>query len=279
VTIECEAPTAAQALNPVDGGNRYIRVEAPPCGSQEAIRVKFESLDGIPAPPQGYLYAGEPFQAPEEDQAAPDATFTAAPLSCDTYFTDWSAQSIIANYGADIMPGSTDDVQRANNACADLSDENCWSPAVKMKTAKYGDVWPVWKWENISAQPDFIDIAAMVRMFQASGSACSGGADAGLPCQINDDCPGGTCEVKAPRKSVCQLQPNVVFPKRSIHFKDIAAGVGAFMGTSYVAINHGPCPCPPVVACSTTACTSDLQYGTGLCVNGFCADECGRCAP
>jgi hypothetical protein len=180
------------------------------------------------------------------------------------------------------MPGSTYEVQRAGAGCADLTDEACWSHSVLMDTIKYGDVWPVWDWENISPQPDFNDIAAMVRKFQAAGSVCEGGGNDGLACQNDDECPDGACEITAPLKSTCQLQPNDVFPTRPIDFKDIATDVQAFLGTEFSSLEPGPCTCPPSVTCGTTACTSDFDcigFGDGLCVGSFCADACGRCVP
>ena len=44
---------------------------------------------------------------------------------------------------------------------------------------------------------------------------------------------------------------------------------------------HG-CVCPPAVTCGVTPYVNDLGcvgFGDGLCVDGFCADKCGRCTP
>jgi hypothetical protein len=68
-------------------------------------------------------------------------------------------------------------------------------------------------------------------------------------------------------------------PLRPVDFKDIAADVQAFVGKPYAANYHGPCPCPSTVTCGTTPCAIDLHCGTGLCVDFFCTDECGRCTP
>ncbi len=279
---------APDPLVAVDGGNRYIRVIAPPSGAargvggEEAIRVRFVSLDGYAEPDD--LYLGAPFAAPEEDTNKPDQTFRAAPLSCDAVFRDWSVDGIIAIYGGEIMPGSEYQVQRATSACAagNLGNKSCWSEPVTITTLKYGDIWPLFHPDPDAPQPDFNDIAAMVRKFQATGSDCSGGSNDGLPCAGAGDCPGGSCDITAPLKTTAQLRPNKVFPQRPIDFKDIAAVVNAFTGTAYSSIYNGPCACPSSVTCGTTPCQNDLECvgaGAGLCVDGFCTDKCGRCTP
>jgi len=255
VSIQCAAPPNPDPLTVVDAGNRYLRVIAPEgtAGPQdEVIRVHFISLDGFPSPPEQYLYVGAPFQAPEEDSSQPGLTFTAAPLQCEPYFHNWSGEGTIAIYGAEIMPTSVYEVQRATLNCPNLADEQCWSTvSAQHETQKYGDVTGVWAWENISPQPDFNDIAALVNKFLAA--------------------PG------APPKAICQLQPNLTFPDRAIDFRDIAADVQGFLGTSYADSYFGPCTCPSSVTCGTTPCTSDLACGGGICIHGFCGDECGRC--
>jgi len=220
----------------------------------EVLRVTIIALDGFPMPSPNYLYVGPPFQAPEEDSTQPGLTFTAAPLQCGPYFHNWSAEGTISMFGAEIMPGSAYRLQRADETCVDLADETCWSNSILLTTGKFGDVWPLFDAPANPAQPDFNDIAALVRKFLGSHDA--------------------------PIKAVGQLQPNVVFPDRAIDFRDIAMGVTAFVGTpTYAGSTVGPCTCPSSVTCGVTACANDLACGTGLCVGGFCADACGRCTP
>jgi len=237
--------------------NRYLRFVVPAGESRdEVIRVRFVSLDGFPVPDPDVLYIGPPTDAPEEESAQPGLTFRVTPLVCTPYTHDWSGEGIVSVYGAEIMPGSVYEVQRAGADCADLADEACWSTPLQIRTAKYGDVSPVFDWENVSPQPDFNDVAAMVNKFLATAGA--------------------------PIKAVAQLQPNSVFPDRPIDFRDIAADVEGFLGTPFASTNHGPCVCPPTVTCNETACSSKIDcvgFGDGLCVNGSCADPCGRCAP
>jgi len=262
-------------------GARYLRADCSAgVGAAEVLRVRFVSLDGYSIPSRDFLFVGPPHQAPEEDASIPGQTFTAAPLQCGVYVHAWPSEGIVSVYGAEIMPGSTYQVQRAFVDCPNLeNDDACWSEPLTITTGKYGDVSPIFDAPGSPAQPDFNDIAAMVRKFQSTPSECGGGANDGLPCAGAGDCPSGSCDITAPLKSTCQLQPNTVFPERAIDFKDIATDVGAFTGTAYSAVNFGPCLCPSAVTCGAAGCASDVQCGTGLCVGGFCGDECGRCTP
>ncbi len=171
----------------------------------------------------------------------------------------YSATCVLSTYGAEIVPDAEYDLQRAYVGCL-KSDPACWSAPLRITTAKYGDIWALFDAPANPAQPDFKDIAAMVRKFQATGSKCNGGANDGGDCPDHAACPGGTCDITAPLKSTCQLQPNVVFPLRAIDFKDIASDVTAFVGNpKYWVFHHGPCPCPSSVPCGATACTNDCS--------------------
>jgi len=253
------APAPLVATGEAAKTNRYLRFDASPTvgdGTEQVIRVRYLELDGYPPPPTAYLFAGPPIAAPDEDSAQPGQTFVAAPLQCELYAHDWANEGIVSVYGGEIVPNTRYQVQRAGANCVGLlTNESCWSSALEITTAKYGDVWPLYEDPANPPQPDFNDIAAMVNKFLAAGAAV------------------------APIKAVAQLQPNCVFPDRAIDFRDIAADVQAFLSTPYASSYYGPCTCPSGVTCGVTACTSDLACGGGLCVEGFCRDECGRCTP
>jgi len=127
---------------------------------------------------------------------------------------------------------------------------------VEVPTGTWGDVAPRYEGDDPGApQPDFNDIAALVGKFLADPAA--------------------------PIKAHAQLQPNVVLPDRAIDFRDIAAGVAAFISTSYAdsVPESGSCTCPSAVTCGAVPCGSDLACAPGFCIDGFCTDNCGRCAP
>jgi len=219
--------------------------------------LKITTLDGFPIPDSGFRYVGEPFEAPDEDVSQPNLMFWAAPLECEPYFFDWGSLGAFSIYGAEIIPSSEYQLQRADETCADLSDEACWSAPITLTTGVFGDVCRYFANEpGAPPQPDFNDVACMVSKFLAT--------------------PG------APPKRQVQIQPNVVFPIRGIDFRDISMDVQSLIGQPYWSLLYGPCTCPSAVTCGATPCTSDFQcqdVAGGLCVDGFCTDACARCTP
>jgi len=253
-----ENPDAPPPPVPGDpnAGSRYLRMSAPsgPGGAQlEAIRVRMISLDGfvVPVPP-GELWLGPPFEAPEEDSSQPNLTFTTAPLQCAPYFHDWASEGVISIYGAEIQPLGAYAIQRVYFG-AEITNDVSYSAAAMMVAAKFGDIAAPFHPAN--AQPDFKDISACVAKFVADPAA--------------------------PVKALAQLQPGIVFPDRSIDFKDISADVAAFVGTAFHELSFAaaPCTCPSAVVCGATACVNDGACGTGVCIDGGCRDQCGRCEP
>ena len=83
-------------------------------------------------------------------------------------------------------------------------------------TAKWGDIVGPFSEEGGPKQPDFLDIGSLVAKFQAKHDA--------------------------PIKARAQLQPNIPDPTQRVDFKDIAAGVDAFLGKPYPFAGPQPCP-------------------------------------
>ncbi len=235
--------------------NRYLRFSVP--GSETdstVVRVRITNLDGFAIPSPDVFYVGTPYEAPEEDSSDPFRTFTAAPLRCTPFAHTWSSEGIVSVYGTEILPSSTYDVQVAAAGCPNLdSTEDCWSTALSITTAKFGDVVDPFNPEP--QQPDFRDITEVVQKFLGNPTA--------------------------PIKSVAQLIPNVVFPSRTVDFKDINAAVQSFLGSSFSSMGSisGPCVCPSIVTCGAVACQVDSECGDGFCINDNCTDPCGRCEP
>jgi hypothetical protein len=248
-----------------------------------AISVRAQSLPGFPAAEGVRYWVGPPRDVPDENTAVPEQTVRVAPLQCEPYIADWSTFGLVHAYGAEIIPGARYEVTPIEDPdwCRRTDGNLCSHPSGIVTTAKFGDVWPVWDWQLLSAQPDFNDLAAFVRKFQATPSQCSGGANDRLACAGAGDCPSGSCEDTAPSKVYVQLVPNVVRPDRPVDFREIAAAVEAFAGTPFANVNHitGPCACPSSVVCGVTACAADTQCSGGYCIEGFCTDSCGRCTP
>jgi hypothetical protein len=259
VFVPAVAPNPLLATGELAKTQRYLGCSAPvptvAGASGQAIRIRVVTLDGYALPVPNLYYLGTPFQAPEEDSSNDMRTFTAAGIQCDIYVHDWSSEGIISAYGAEFMPSSTYEVERALASCFEFeTNEECWSTPLTITTGKFADI--VEPFHPVEQQPDFRDIAAGIAKFLG--------------------------EPIAPLKSVAQLQPNVVFPDRPVDFRDISVIVQAFLGSSYVdmTFTNGTCACPSAVICGAAACASSLDCAAGeLCVNGSCADACGRCRP
>lgn len=124
-------------------------------------------------------------------------------------------------------------------------------------TGKRGDVRELHDSFENPPQPDFGDIGGALAAFTESSTGYQA------------------------TKVQAQMQPNTAIPARPVDFKDIASVVAAFIGSTYVQTvpNAGPCACPSDVTCAATSCAFDLQCGAGFCIDSFCTDQCGRCAP
>ncbi len=263
VSVACQVigvPEPLESTGEVAKTNRYLRFVAPPgvlpVVVDEVVRVRILALDGFVVPSLNVFYVGPPFAAPEEDSSQLGLTFIAARLQCEPYSQDWGVLGVISAYGGEIMPGSTYELQRAASDCPNLAtNEACWSTPLTITTAKFADVVAPFFVNPGDIEPSFQDISAFVQKFLAT--------------------PG------APIKAVVQLQPNVVFPDRPIDFKDINAAVLSFLNATYFDMSFatGPCVCPSLVTCGATTCLTDVECGGGLCVDGACADACGRCSP
>jgi len=265
-TYDCRCITKPVVVEPADDilKGRYLGINrsAPSIAGGttagaplEIIRVRMVDLDGYPGSNGTVLWAGPPFDAPDENAQQPGATMRASALQCEPYFHDWPSEGVVNIFGAEIVPNSTYHVQVATSDCPDLDDEDCYSDVAIFETGVWGDVTELFDDDDgpNPVQPDFNDINGVVLKFLAMANA--------------------------PPKAQSQLQPNVVFPGRAIDFRDVAASVNGFLGIEYSSIYHGPCTCPSSVTCGATACSGDNDCGAGFCVDGFCTDECARCAP
>jgi len=257
VERQCTVATAPTAEPGARAKSRYLSFVPGPAAEIKALRVTMTSLDGFSEFDGEARWLGPPRTYPEEDATDPNRSFIASALQCDPYFADWSTLDVLYAFGAEILPNSQYEVQAILQDCADAMDDPAsYSDPLVLTTGTWGDVAPLFQGDDPNApQPDFIDISGLVAKFTESPTA--------------------------PIKAHAQLVPNVVFPERSVNFKDIAAGVDAFVGNPFWLTQdiYGPCTCPSSVTCGATPCTGDTGCPGGFCVGGFCADACGRCAP
>jgi hypothetical protein len=209
-------PLAGDPSDADSGKNRYLSFSAPASATagaaEEAIRITLDDVAGFGGFNGEVRFVGEPQEYTDEGLG----TFIAAPLQCEPFFTDWSGFDLINVYGAEIVPGSSYTAQRADVSCSSLDDEGCFSDALTIETAKWGDVAPTYFAPGGPAQPDFGDISALVDKFTAAPTS--------------------------PPKARAQLQPSVPKPQDAISFTDIANCIDAFTGAAFP--YAGPSACP-----------------------------------
>ncbi len=170
-------------------------------------------------------WVGPPSLYPETT-AGDDDEFAAAQLQCDPYYADWTSllsgmdEAVLNVFGPEIAPCSEYDVQTVTASCA---DESCYSAALTIQTAKWGDVkLPLHP--TTTVQPDFQDIKALTDKFGMSNPE--------LP---SSDPP--------PYKAYTSLWQNLLDLNGLVSFLDIKGVADGFQQTTpYEA--DGPAHCP-----------------------------------
>jgi len=251
---ECCTPSIVTVAGPAR--NRFVSLSDPAVpGVESALRVRILSGDGQTVVSE--LWVGPAIEYVDETSAPGEpTTLVASNLNCDPHFASWTGVEELNVYGFEIVPGSIYEIQRIYAGCPVESEMN-FSPPIEVPTGRFGDVVAPFAGDVPGlVQPDFDDIAGVVQKFLASPTA--------------------------PSKVFAKLQPAVVRVEQPIDFKDIAASVAAFRGATFAqsqsTVAGAPCTCPPAIPCSTP-CFVDSHCSGFICVNGVCADACGRCAP
>lgn len=199
--------------------NRFVHVNPSNAGSETGLRVTFDELQR-PDPPdvaadfaafEGETrWVGPPTQY--DDAGTP---FFAAELQCEPHFRDWSDIDELYVYGAGIVPSSTYSLQAVDATCSSvLGLESAYSPAISVRTARWGDVVDPFQPPSEFDQPNIGDILALVDNFLGFGP---------------------------PRVQV-NLKGDVVDPSQKLDINDILACVDAFLGEAYP--YSGPTSCP-----------------------------------
>ena len=222
VLSSCTVPDAAVEQDPPTPKNRFASFTPGNPGLNTAIRVKLTSLHhpdpAIAGSPSFAAFEGASrWVGPPQTHADPGgspASFSAAPLQCDPYFTDWGSVGLLHVYGPAILPDSVYDIQIIEENCS-LTNEGNFSTPLTVTTRRRGDVISPFNPPSTS-QPNFADITALVNKF------------VGI--------------VGAPRLVEAKLQPDLVEPGAAISFLDISNGVDGFRGLPYVFA--GPTSCP-----------------------------------
>ena len=122
-------------------------------------------------------------------------------------------------YGAEVLPCSVHEAQQATQACVESANpEDCFSTALEIRTALWGDIWPPF------GEVSFTDIGKMVEAFKGIAF-------------VEGDPPDG-----APRKVRAMLRENSAPFGSKINFTGIGNVVKAFKTIAYA--EAGPTACP-----------------------------------
>lgn len=215
VPDECDPTIAPFAESEPLPKSRYISFIPTGAGCNTAVRVTLSDLPNFPTFQAQYHWLGPPQLYIES--AGSTTLFTGAPLQCDPYFMDWSTVGLVHTYGAAIVPGSQYDIQLVDASCTDLSDLNCYTNSLSVRTGHWGDVIePFFELGGGGPQqPNIADILAIVDKWLGSSE---------------------------PSKPRAQLQPNTINPSMSVGISDILTGVDAWLGSSYPFAGPENCP-------------------------------------
>ena len=188
--------------------NRFIGFGTPVSlvSTIVAVRVKIIDLDGFPKSNGEVRWVGSPSHTCEGGACSEVTKFWSSGLGNTPQFMDWSTSNVVQIYGEEVIPSSRYAIQFVDLSCVDLNDENCYSTALMIETAKWGDAKrPLYPF-TIAAQPSISDVLAII-----------------------DKWLGWT----EPRKSRSLLQPGSLNPNSSVGIADVLKGIDAWLGTPY----------------------------------------------
>ena len=183
------------------------------------VRVDLEDLQAFE---DQVRYLGAPVAV--DNNSLADPKWVAAKLQCTPFYRDWSPTALAADlginpadaetiyyHGAAVVPCSIHAVQQGTQSCVDSANEDCFSEALTVGTAKWGDVF-------LPGLVNFSDIGAVVNAFK------------GIPL------PDGIGKWRS------MLRDNQGAPDSKINFTDIGKVVDGFKKISYK--EFGPTACP-----------------------------------
>lgn len=208
---DCANVAAAGAEPSAVGKNRFLSLVPSNAGASTGIRVTLTNL------PQFSGFNGQVrwVGPPQLSNDILGGTYQSAQLQCTPYYQDWSAVGTLHVYGAEVVPGSTYDVQMLHEFCPGAGAvESEYTSALTISTNKWGDVVsPL----GGASQPNFSDVSAEVLAFQGQPTA--------------------------PKKARSMLVPHVPVPGAPVNFQSVAAAVAGFQSQPYP--YAGPDTCPP----------------------------------
>ena len=235
---------------------RFISFAVPAGSGSTALRVKFNSLHHVSPPYTGgasipftmfegqSMFVGPPTQYVES--ASSGIPFYASQLQCAPEYRDWSTVGLLHVMGEAIVPSSTYNVENLAASCTG-NESSCTavSPALEIKTTRWGDVETPYNPPTPDPQPDTSDISALINKFKSA---------LGAPIKARALLAGGNARGT--------MGPAEISP--DFNFTHISLCVDAFKGLPYP-YKPGKCTGNAAKACAADSdCTA--QSTTGPCV-------------
>lgn len=228
ILIDLLVPARITIGEPLVPKNRYAAFTPGNPGHQTAVRVTLKSLyhpgppvSTVSSPPDFSSFEGQvrwlgpPSEFPERGYGA--GTFTGAALQCTPFFADWGSLGVVQVFGEAILPSSEYTFRQAPIECQkDLGNEQCYSPPITLRTARWGDVAEPFARFDGPAQPDMGDLAAIIDTFRGLFDSLS--------------------------KTRTQLRGNIVDAAHGVNFIDVTLAADAIRRLPYP--YPGPQSCP-----------------------------------
>jgi len=165
-----------------------------------------------------FRWVGSPEVAPEFADAPELGGFTGAQLQCTPHFrSDWATQGTVFVTGREVLPSSAYLVEVVNESLAVVGTVQL------LQTSRWSDVVAPFSPPDVSSQPDFQDVSAIVDRFRGIA--------------------GAGPKVRA------QLQPSWINMFSDVSFLDVSAAIDAFQGLAYPAA-WSPVACAGASVCS-----------------------------
>lgn len=198
---ECDVDPVELEVNPVEM-SRYLAIVPGNLGRFAAMKVTLTESELFPQAVGASWWIGDPKQ--RVDSEAFGTSMTVAGLSCEPVYRDWGDLEVLYVFGAAIVPEATYEIRVIRDGCR-VGDPVSYSMPTAMTTGLWGDVVEPFAVAGETAQPDFLDVAAIVRTFLDDANS-----------------------VVTPQ---ADLYPAV--PDQMIDFQDIGLDVGAFTAEQY----------------------------------------------
>ncbi len=202
--------------------NRYLSFSAGDPGRTQAIRVRLYGLPGAHYVWEGAtMWVGAPRQVSENGGAVDPIpgfpSFTAATLTCEPFYTDWSSLGTIHASHEGVVPGAWYAIDVLDDTC---SIEVGFSVRASLTTPTWGDVAGPFDgaadlWTAADGTVDLNDAVAILTKFVSAPHA--------------------------PSKPRCDLEP--ACPDLLINMSDVLFAVTGFQGIAYPFEPSAPDPC------------------------------------